>query len=190
MGDFFVRNVDDATLAQLKTKAKAQGKSMNDLAREALHAAVKPRKEEIWAEADRIRAKFAPASVTICPTRPPAFVKIVTAAKGDDHRRRRQLRRRILLPKPGSDRAAAIQTAHDDLHAPSLAYAEIGSAIWRADGVPAAEVRRDLKVAISHYSRILPIAELADRAFELATRLRHPIYDCFYWRSPSANDAH
>jgi predicted nucleic acid-binding protein len=88
-----------------------------------------------------------------------------------------------VLPEPGSDRATAIRTADDDLVAPSLAYAEIGSAIWRAvlrDGVPAAEARRDLKVAISHYRRIIPIAELADRALELATRLRHPIYDCFY----------
>jgi len=58
MGDFLVRNVDNATLAQLKTKAKAQGRSMNDLAREALHAAAKPSKAEIWAEADRIRAKI------------------------------------------------------------------------------------------------------------------------------------
>ena len=58
MGDFLVRNVDDDALAELKTKAKAQGKSMNDLAREALHTAAKPSKEEVWAEADRIRAKI------------------------------------------------------------------------------------------------------------------------------------
>lgn len=88
-----------------------------------------------------------------------------------------------VLPEPGSDRAAAIRTADDDLIAPSLAYAEIGSAIWRAvirGDVPAAESRRDLKVTVSHYRRIIPLAELADRALELATRLRHPIYDCFY----------
>ena len=58
MGDILVRNVDDGAIAQLKTKAKAQGKSMNELAREALLAAAKPSKEEIWAEADRIRAKI------------------------------------------------------------------------------------------------------------------------------------
>jgi len=88
-----------------------------------------------------------------------------------------------VLPEPGSDRAAAIRTADDDLLAPSLAHAEIGSAIWRAvlrGDVPAAEARRDLKVAVGHYRRIIPLAELADRALELATRVRHPIYDCFY----------
>lgn len=58
MGDILVRNVDDAAIAQLKKKAKAAGKSVNEIAREALVAAAKPSKEEIWAEADRIRAKI------------------------------------------------------------------------------------------------------------------------------------
>jgi plasmid stability protein len=58
MVDILVRNVDAATAAQLKTKAKAQGKSVNDLAREALAQAAKPSKEEAWAEADRLRKKI------------------------------------------------------------------------------------------------------------------------------------
>ncbi len=58
MVDILVRNVDDAVAAQLKKKAKAAGKSLNDLAREALRAAARPSKEEAWAEADRIRAKI------------------------------------------------------------------------------------------------------------------------------------
>jgi len=58
MGDILVRNVDDAAIAELKKKAKAAGKSVNEVAREALIAAAKPGKEEIWAEADRIRAKI------------------------------------------------------------------------------------------------------------------------------------
>ncbi len=58
MGDILVRNVDDAAIAQLKKKAKAAGKSVNEIAREALVAAAKPSKEEAWAEADRIRAKI------------------------------------------------------------------------------------------------------------------------------------
>jgi plasmid stability protein len=56
MVDILVRNVDDATAAQLKKKAKAAGKSLSEFARETLHAAAKPSKEEAWAEADRIRA--------------------------------------------------------------------------------------------------------------------------------------
>jgi plasmid stability protein len=58
MVDILVRNVDDATAAQLKKRAKTAGKSLNDVAREALRAAAKPSKEEVWAEADRIRAKI------------------------------------------------------------------------------------------------------------------------------------
>jgi plasmid stability protein len=55
MVDILIRNVDDATAAQLKRKAKAAGKSVSDIAREALRAAAKPSKEQIWAEIDRIR---------------------------------------------------------------------------------------------------------------------------------------
>ena len=62
MVDILVRNVADATAAQLKKKAKAQGKSVNDLAREALDAAAKPSKEEAWAAVDRIRKKIGKVS--------------------------------------------------------------------------------------------------------------------------------
>jgi predicted nucleic acid-binding protein len=88
-----------------------------------------------------------------------------------------------VLPEAGSDRAAAITAADTDLIAPSLACAEIGSAIWRAvlrGDVDAAEARGELRLAMAHYQRIVPLEEIADRAIELATRLRHPIYDCFY----------
>jgi predicted nucleic acid-binding protein len=88
-----------------------------------------------------------------------------------------------VLPEADSDRAAAIRAADDDLIAPSLAYAEIGSAIWRAvlrDDVAAREAREELRIAVAHYRRIVPLEELAERALELATHLRHPIYDCFY----------
>ena len=58
MADMLVRNVDDDAVARLKKKAEAAGKSMNELAREVLHAASKPSKEEAWAAADSIRAKI------------------------------------------------------------------------------------------------------------------------------------
>ena len=88
-----------------------------------------------------------------------------------------------VLPESDSDRAAAIRTTDDDLLAPSLVFAEIGSAIWRAvirGDVPAAEARKRLQVATAHYNRIVPLEALADRAMDLAAHLRHPIYDCFY----------
>jgi plasmid stability protein len=58
MANILVRNVDNAVVARLKKMAKAAGKSVNELAREALHAAAEPSKAEVWAEADRLRAKI------------------------------------------------------------------------------------------------------------------------------------
>jgi plasmid stability protein len=55
MANILVRNVDDAVVTRLKKIAKAGGKSLNDLAREALRTAAQPSKAEIWAEADRLR---------------------------------------------------------------------------------------------------------------------------------------
>ncbi len=60
MGDILVRNVDDAAIAQLKKKAKAAGKSVNEIARQALLAAARPSKQKAWAEADRIRERIGP----------------------------------------------------------------------------------------------------------------------------------
>ena len=88
-----------------------------------------------------------------------------------------------VLPEPLSERAVAIRTMDDDLIAPSLVCAEIGSAIWRAvlrGDVLAAEARDSLGIAMGHYRRIIPLEELSDSAIALAIRLRHPIYDCFY----------
>ena len=62
MVDILVRNIDDATAAQLKKKAKAAGKSVNDIARDALRAAAKPSKEEVWAEIDRLRERIGPVA--------------------------------------------------------------------------------------------------------------------------------
>ncbi len=62
MVDILVRNVDQAIADRLKAKARAEGKSVNELAREALTAAAKPTKEEAWAEIDRIRAKIGKVS--------------------------------------------------------------------------------------------------------------------------------
>lgn len=58
MVDILVRNVDAETARRLKEKAKAKGASLSDTAREALTAAVKPSKEEIWTAADAIRKKI------------------------------------------------------------------------------------------------------------------------------------
>ena len=58
MVDILVRNVDEATARRLKEKAAARGTSVNETAREALAAYVKPDKAEVWAKADAIRKKI------------------------------------------------------------------------------------------------------------------------------------
>ena len=58
MADILIRNLDDDIARRLKEKAKANGASVNETAREAIKAYVKPSKAEAWAEIDRIRAKI------------------------------------------------------------------------------------------------------------------------------------
>jgi len=88
-----------------------------------------------------------------------------------------------VLDEPATERAVALRDSDADLIAPSLVHAEIGSALWRATlrgDVTALDAARALNVAVSHYSRIILLAALADGALDLAIKLRHPIYDCFY----------
>jgi plasmid stability protein len=62
MVDILVRNVDEATAQRLKEKAKARGASLNDTAREAFAAYVKPDRTEMCAKADEIRRKIGTVS--------------------------------------------------------------------------------------------------------------------------------
>ncbi len=62
MVDILVRNVDEEVARRIKEKAAAAGTSLNEMAREALRAFVKPSREELWAEADRLRAKIGSVS--------------------------------------------------------------------------------------------------------------------------------
>jgi plasmid stability protein len=56
MVDILVRNLDEDIARRLKEKAAAKGTSLNETAREALTAFVKPSKAELIKELDRIRA--------------------------------------------------------------------------------------------------------------------------------------
>ena len=56
MVDILVRNLDKETARRLKEKAKAKGASLSETAREALAAYVKPSREELIKELDRIRS--------------------------------------------------------------------------------------------------------------------------------------
>ena len=56
MVDILVRNVDEQVAQRLKDKAAASGRSLSDTAHEALRQFVRPTRDELIAEARRIRA--------------------------------------------------------------------------------------------------------------------------------------
>ncbi len=58
MVDILIRNLDADVARRLKEKAKANGVSVNETARQLLTQGVKPSKEEAWAAADAIRKKI------------------------------------------------------------------------------------------------------------------------------------
>jgi predicted nucleic acid-binding protein len=87
-----------------------------------------------------------------------------------------------VLPEDAAERAAALRGT-DDFLAPALIYAEIGNAVWKRalwNELSTADALRALESAIGIFTMLVPIAELAARATEIAIELRHPIYDCFY----------
>jgi plasmid stability protein len=58
MVDILVRDVDAAVARELKKKAAAKGTSLSEAAREALAAYVKPNRQDIWRQADRLRRRI------------------------------------------------------------------------------------------------------------------------------------
>jgi predicted nucleic acid-binding protein len=88
-----------------------------------------------------------------------------------------------VLPEDGAERAAALRGQPDELIAPTLIAAEIGSAMRRRTAAEELTARQALdaaEIATALINRMVPIPELAGRALELAIQLQHPIYDCFY----------
>jgi plasmid stability protein len=58
MANFLIRNLDEDIARRLKEKAKANGVSVNETARQLITQGLKPSKEEAWAAADAIRKKI------------------------------------------------------------------------------------------------------------------------------------
>lgn len=56
MVDILVRNLNKDIARRLKERAKAKGASLSETAREAIAAYVKPNREELIKELDRIRS--------------------------------------------------------------------------------------------------------------------------------------
>jgi hypothetical protein len=62
MPDVRIRNIEAKTYERMKLIARIQGKSLAQLAREALVERFRPSKEEIRAEIDRFRKSIVPVS--------------------------------------------------------------------------------------------------------------------------------
>ena len=60
MPDLLVRGIDPDVYDRMRKAADAQGKSLVQAARDAIAEKFKPSKEELWAEADRIRKRIGP----------------------------------------------------------------------------------------------------------------------------------
>jgi predicted nucleic acid-binding protein len=88
-----------------------------------------------------------------------------------------------VLPEADSANAVGLRGTDVDLLAPSLVAIELGNTIWKSvsrGDAAQSEAAHILRIAIAHYSRIVPTEELLDDALSLAIELDHPIYDCFY----------
>jgi plasmid stability protein len=63
MGSMVIRNIPEDVLTRLKDRAKAEGKSAEQLAREALSEKAKPSRAQIMRDAARIRAMSPPVDL-------------------------------------------------------------------------------------------------------------------------------
>ena len=88
-----------------------------------------------------------------------------------------------VVPEPDSVKARTLQDEEGDLLAPTLAIPEIANALWKY--ARRGEITREqacdaLHIASRLIGRLIPVEDLAQQAVELAIRLEHPVYDCFY----------
>lgn len=87
-------------------------------------------------------------------------------------------------PEDGHDHARALLTGDDPLFAPDLLAAEFANALWLKVGRGELDERNAVRAIAAVASRgepeLRPSAPLMPRAFELARRLNHPVYDCVY----------
>jgi plasmid stability protein len=60
MASMVIRNIPDDLMARVKEAAKREGKSAEQIAREALAEKVKPSRDAAWASIDALRARTKP----------------------------------------------------------------------------------------------------------------------------------
>lgn len=90
---------------------------------------------------------------------------------------------KLLAEEQGSDAARDIFIREPDLIAPDLAVAEVFSALWkkwRRGEFGSDQLDEVPSVLGELVTRLVPIADLVERAAQMSRSLNHPIYDCFY----------
>ena len=94
-----------------------------------------------------------------------------------------------VLPEPDSDRAIALRDKV--LHAPDLALAECGNALWvRVHRGVLSKAEAETCFAALSLAPVswTPTEQLAAEAMALALDLDHPVYDCVYLALAIARD--
>jgi len=88
-----------------------------------------------------------------------------------------------VVDEPDSTLARIIAGSGAALVAPEIVLAECGNVLWRLVRTrrigPAQAVAAELELR-SAFDRLAPTAELVGEVLEIAIRIDHPIYDCFY----------
>jgi predicted nucleic acid-binding protein len=96
------------------------------------------------------------------------------------------------VEEPGSADALDLLKGSDLVIAPELVVAEVANVVWKH------LVRGDLKhqqlvqvpdALPKMFAELWPTVWLVRRALQIATELRHPVYDCFYLALAEAEDA-
>ncbi len=86
------------------------------------------------------------------------------------------------LAEEGSEEAERLAREHT-LIAPDLLLAETANVLWasvRRGRVAAGDAARAVAHLPAWFEELAAAEELLDRAFTLALRLDHPVYDCLY----------
>lgn len=90
---------------------------------------------------------------------------------------------KLVVEETGSDSAARLLEAGEDLIAPDLLLIEVGNVLWRKvrdSQLLEVHAARSLDDVPDFLERLYPSAPLVSDAWRIAFQLRHPIYDCVY----------
>lgn len=97
------------------------------------------------------------------------------------------------LDEPLSENARAILASDEMLVAPELIISEVANAAWlrlNKGDISVTQAKEILTELPGAFLSLVPETGLAFRALEIATELRHPVYDAFYlatserWNAP------